>query len=38
MSGNPDIMPSLNLQGLMSSLDLSVGVASMEEYDELYID
>ena len=38
ISSNPDIMASLDLQGLMSRLDLSEGVARMEEYEELYPD
>ena len=38
MSNNQDMMPSLNLEGLMSRLDLSEGPARMAEYEELYPD
>ena len=38
MSSNPDIVNSLDIQGLLSRLDLSRGVAGtkMAEYEDLY--
>ena len=36
MSRNQDIMTSLDLEGLLSRLDLSEGPAKMAEYEELY--
>ena len=38
MSSNQDMMTSLDLEGLMSRLDLSDGPARMAEYEELYPD
>ena len=38
LSSNQDIMASLDLDGLMSRLDLSEGPARMAEYEELYPD
>ena len=38
MSSNQDMMTSLDLEGLMSRLDLSDGQARMAEYEEIYPD
>ena len=38
LSSNPEIMNSLDLEGLMSRLELSEGPARMADYEELYPD
>jgi hypothetical protein len=38
MSSNQDMMTSLDLEGLMSRLDLSEGPTRMAEYEEIYPD